>query len=73
MNTGQKQIEAAFVVLKGHSSILLGGGTSEALQLLGSGHRKEEHQNTYDDLRRKYATCFTGLGKLKDFKIGTAS
>ena len=69
MKTGQKQIEAEFVVVKGHGSILLGRGTLEALQLLRLGHIQEQHQSTYDDLRRK----FHWVRDIERFQIGTAS
>ena len=59
-------VNAEFIVVKGSGPILLVRETSIKLQLLFFGHVQDK--GCYEDLPKRYK-CFSGLGKLRDFKL----
>ncbi|XP_060076193.1 uncharacterized protein K02A2.6-like [Ylistrum balloti] len=58
------EIEAAFYVLDGTGSALLGRATAVDLGVLKIGV-----YSVHDDILDKYKSCFGGIGKLNDFKL----
>ena len=64
-----------FTVIKGDGRPLLGKRTAEQLDVLRVGPEKEEESYTVTekgndvDIRQKYPALFTGVGKLKGYKL----
>lgn len=69
VNSGEHQALAEFVVVKGRGPILLGRETSIQLNLLQLAHVCEVKQSKLTELQTRFKECFTGLGKLKGFKL----
>ena len=59
-------VNAEFIVVKGSGPILLGRETNIKLQLVFFGHVQDK--GCYEDLPKRFK-CFSGLGKLRDFKL----
>jgi hypothetical protein len=67
--SGEHQALSEFVVVRGRGPILLGRVTSVQLKLLQLRHVRELKRSKLAELQTGFKEFFTGLGKLKGFKL----
>ena len=70
-----RKCEGEFTLIKGTGKTLLGRRTAEKLDVLRVGPLEYPHtysvteEGTDDDIRRKFAVVFAGVGKLKNYQL----
>ena len=71
VKSGNEQVTATFIVIKGNGRSLLGKETAEVLKILkvGPDSYSNIHHITLDDIKHEFKECFEGFGKLKDFAV----
>ena len=71
VKSGNEQVTATFVVIKGNGRSFLGKETAEVLKILKVGPDSDSniHHITLGDIKDEFKECFEGFGKLKDFAV----